>query len=209
MVVRARQASGRFAAAGGSGPWWDKENLIDFYAAWAWKEGLRVFVRGRASRRRGSRGLVCRRTVVGNFPAASAAVRGQPISRWHQSAASGHSDGFGSLKSSRTAPGCISMFPRPGSVDRQPLRQLAQDWRRAEKRLPATGERSWHVEVFDRQSWVVRHSRETSRWFQGKHSVHIQGNRQNARRLHSELPSYPKYKPSGVEWLGDVPEQSR
>lgn len=55
-------------------------------------------------------------------------------------------------------------------------------WRRdllgLEKHLPAIGERSWHVEVFDRQTGYLglfRRSRETGRWFQGKHSVHVQG----------------------------------
>ena len=59
-----------------------------------------------------------------------------------------------------------------------------RDLRRSEQRLPAVGERSWHVEVFDRQTGYLglfRRSRETGRWFQGKHSIHIRGNRQIAR----------------------------
>ena len=61
-----------------------------------------------------------------------------------------------------------------------------EDLRRAEKRLPATGERSWHVEVFDRQTGYLglfRRSRETGQWFQGKHSVHVRGNRQTAKEV--------------------------
>lgn len=40
-------------------------------------------------------------------------------------------------------------------------------------------ERSWYVNVFDRQYGYLglfRQSRETGLWFQGKHNVHIKGN---------------------------------
>jgi len=48
-----------------------------------------------------------------------------------------------------------------------------------ETRLPAIGDRSWHVEVFDRRTGYLgeyRRSRVTGRWFTGKHSVHVKGN---------------------------------
>jgi hypothetical protein len=44
--------------------------------------------------------------------------------------------------------------------------------------LPDIGERSWHVEVFDRRVGYLglyRHSRQSGRWFAGRHSVHAQG----------------------------------
>jgi hypothetical protein len=45
--------------------------------------------------------------------------------------------------------------------------------------LPDLGDRSWHIEVFDRAVGYLgtfRRSRETGLWFQGKHSVHVAGN---------------------------------
>lgn len=45
-------------------------------------------------------------------------------------------------------------------------------------KLPSLGDRSWHVEVVDGQiGWLgeYRQSRETGRWFLGRHSVHIKG----------------------------------
>lgn len=45
--------------------------------------------------------------------------------------------------------------------------------------LPPIGERSWHVDVFDRQVGhlgLFRQSRETGLWFMGKHSLHMRGN---------------------------------
>lgn len=50
---------------------------------------------------------------------------------------------------------------------------------RADGQLPSLGNRSWHVQVFDRQYGglgTFRRSRVTGRWFQGKHSIHMAGN---------------------------------
>ena len=52
------------------------------------------------------------------------------------------------------------------------------DLQRAGEQLPELGDRSWHVEVFDRQVGNLgryRRSRVTGNWFQGKHSVHLWG----------------------------------
>jgi hypothetical protein len=45
--------------------------------------------------------------------------------------------------------------------------------------LPDLGERSWRVEVFDRKVGflgLLRKSRVSGLWFQGKHRVHAAGN---------------------------------
>ena len=55
-------------------------------------------------------------------------------------------------------------------------RRQLEDFRRA---LPDLGDRSWHVDVFDRSVGFLgtfRRSRETGLWFQGKHSLHVAGN---------------------------------
>lgn len=44
--------------------------------------------------------------------------------------------------------------------------------------LPSSGERSWRVDVFDRKTgWLgmYRRSRVTGSWFTGKHSIHMMG----------------------------------
>ena len=46
-------------------------------------------------------------------------------------------------------------------------------------KLPDIGDRSWHIEIFDRQTGYLglfRRSRISGLWFQGKHSVHLRGN---------------------------------
>lgn len=48
----------------------------------------------------------------------------------------------------------------------------------ASTRLPSLGDRSWRVEVLDRQvGWLgeYRQSRETGRWFVGRHKTHMAG----------------------------------
>lgn len=52
------------------------------------------------------------------------------------------------------------------------------DLRRLERSLTGMGDRSWHVEVFDRQVGYLgrfRRSRTTGQWFLGKHSIHVRG----------------------------------
>jgi hypothetical protein len=56
-------------------------------------------------------------------------------------------------------------------------------WRRELKehgaKLPPSGDRSWHVEVFDRRVGFLgrfRRSRVTGLWFQGRHNIHMRGN---------------------------------
>ncbi len=54
------------------------------------------------------------------------------------------------------------------------------DLRNAGDKLPDIGDRSWHVDMFDRQTGYLglfRRSRITGLWFQGKHSVHLKGNK--------------------------------
>ena len=68
--------------------WWDKENLIDFYAAWAWKESLRRFRQGRASAPTRFPWAGMPTNGGGKLSGGVGGRPGQPISRWHQSAAS-------------------------------------------------------------------------------------------------------------------------
>ncbi|MGJ8643340.1 MAG: hypothetical protein ACSHX9_08040 [Luteolibacter sp.] len=53
------------------------------------------------------------------------------------------------------------------------------DLKEAEDTLPDLGDRSWRMEVFDREVGYLgtfRRSRVTGLWFQGKHSIHMAGN---------------------------------
>lgn len=48
-----------------------------------------------------------------------------------------------------------------------------------EARLPPIGDRSWRVEVFDRRTGYLgeyRRSRVSGRWFTGRHAIHMKGN---------------------------------
>ena len=168
--------------------WWSGENLLDFYAAWAWNESLARFRRGEGVRadaapadwyadERWWEAFRRRPRPAGSNPYYGGS---NPLHL-------GHSDGFGweEVEPDR-ARLHFDVPTRQAVLIPNHFGSWREDLQRAEKLLPPIGERSWRVEVFDRQTGYLglfRRSRVTSRWFQGKHSIHIRGQRSAAREI--------------------------
>lgn len=149
---------------------WDRDRQLDFYAAWAWIHGPHDHARDplyhdvdwwkeleRRSRQSGS----------------------DPFHGGSNPLHLGHSDGFGNDQpETDRAQLHFDTLTRRAVLIVNHFGSWRRDLRQAEQRLPLVGERSWQVEVFDRQVGYLglfRLSRATGRWFQGKHSVHVRG----------------------------------
>ncbi len=156
---------------------WDREQQLDYYAAWAWTQGVpRSEQPSNLARDSAYHDLAWWEAFMRRPKPAGY----NPYYGGGNTLHLGHSDWLGENEpasdpaelhfdeSSRRAVLVVSSF---GNW----RRELSQS---GNQLLPLAGDRSWHVELFDRQSGCLglfRRSRETSRWFQGKHSIHIQG----------------------------------
>ena len=159
---------------------WGRDQALDVYAAWAWSTTD---------------------TTTDIRPDDSAfpneewwnSFRGRPESSWYNPFYGGynllhlgHSDLF--LDSERVT-GPWEQYHDIVHRRAVLIVEHISNWRfalqQAETQLPDIGDRSWHVQVFDRQYGSLgtfRRSRITGRWFQGKHSIHQVGNALQASR---------------------------
>jgi hypothetical protein len=157
---------------------WDQNNALDDYAAWTWG----AFSLNSTDR---SPEEFAAQTIYHN-PAWWRALlerrRTQPnkfFSGGYNPLHLGHSDTWGCLEPDMDESQLLCDAPRRSAV--LIVNGLAT-WRcdliQAGQSLPSLGERSWHVEVFDRQHGYLGHyrqSRVTGRWFQGRHLIHQAG----------------------------------
>jgi len=91
----------------------------------------------------------------------------------------GHSDEVGQNEPAGPGTGFHDAATRRAVLIVHSFDSWARELREFGATLPALGDRSWHVEVFDRQVGclgVFRQSRVTGQWFQGRHSIHLAGN---------------------------------
>lgn len=165
---------------------WGRDDLIDYYAAWAWKpDGQGWMVPQEFAPLDGPsptelaknshwtdegwwRAFVRRGAVHHHDPfyGGSDAL--------HLSAHTGREGGVPSHAPvvHLDAPG------RCGVLVTEGLQHWLADLEVLGQTLPTLGDRSWRIEVFDRRVGFLgeyRQSRVTGRWFRGKHSVHEQG----------------------------------
>lgn len=145
---------------------WNSVDKLDYYAAWAWSE---YQTEGPFPNDEWRREFRNRPVQQGNHPGLGGS---NPLHL-------GHSDHFG----------WDSVKPAGAKLHHDLKRREAvlvvnhfgawrRDLEKAGDTLPDLGNRSWHVEVFDRQVGFLgkfRRSRETGIWFQGRHSVHVRG----------------------------------
>ncbi len=168
---------------------WGQDDLIDYYAAWAWKPTDAGWMLSQQFS-----------PMDGPSPTWLAQNSRWPDEDWWRSFVrrghEHHHDPFyGGTDSLHLAAhtGREDIKPSPeGSVlsmvaDRRAILVTSgiahwlADVVVAEVKLPSLGDRSWRVDVFDRQvGWLgeFRRSRISGRWFRGKHSVHMQGVKQ-------------------------------
>lgn len=162
---------------------WERNDLLDDYAAWAWR-----MKQPHALVRDAQRCMSCTDDALLAFT--------YPRNDWWQAFKrrgavhlydpfNGWSDSLHLAIHPGDDPGLPSdsaILHFDASLRQALLRTHLEHWladlRVAESRLPCVGNRSWHVEVFTRQYGYLgkyRKSRVTGRWFQGKHSIHLMG----------------------------------
>jgi hypothetical protein len=154
---------------------WGRGDLLDDYAAWAWSQN--------------------RSTPLAPDESWWPMYRRRPEPQGHNPYHGGYnplhlgySDSFGyDVPSTDQSQLHFDQTTRRAVLVVNHIGSWRRDLQRAGEHLPEIGQRSWHVEVFDRQTGhlgLYRRSRETGRWFQGKHSLHLHGQaRQTAEVL--------------------------
>jgi hypothetical protein len=159
---------------------WDREHQLDYYTAWAWSYDINH----------------CNPDDISSTEFAKksryhdqewwADLKRRGLPRWVNPFYGGgnplhlgHSNGFGyDVPPQDHAKLHVDASSRRAVLIVNHLGAWRRDLDQAGQRLPPIGERSWHVEVFDRQTGYLglfRRSRETGCWFQGKHSLHMKG----------------------------------
>lgn len=164
---------------------WGRDDLLDYYAAWAWKPVSRGWMVPQEFS-----------TLGEPSPTDLAKESRWPDEAWwrafirrgaihHHDPFYGGSDALHlSAHTGREefAPSEAPMIhleaSRRGVLITDGLRHWLADLEALGPKLPTLGDRSWRVEVFDRRVGFLgeyRKSRVTGRWFRGRHSVHEQG----------------------------------
>lgn len=166
---------------------WGADDLIDYYAAWAWKpddsgwmlpqafdpvHGPSPTWLGRHSQWKDEgwwRAFLRRGHVHHHDPFYGG------TDALHLSAHTGREDSW------RSAQACLMPAPneRRAVLVTGGLAHWIADLEALGASLPALSGRSWRVDVFDRTvGWLgeFRRSRVTGRWFSGRHHIHMQGN---------------------------------
>jgi hypothetical protein len=157
---------------------WDRNQQLDYYAAWSFIKGASIgFELLSSTQHLAERSLfhdqewwaTFLRRPIPNGPNAFFGGT-NPLHL-------GHSEWFGEEK------GASELYIDAGSRKAVLIVNSIAGWkydlRDAGDKLPDVGDRSWHVELYDRQTGYLglfRRSRITGLWFQGKHSVHLRGN---------------------------------
>ncbi len=165
---------------------WGERDLIDYYAAWAWKPADQGWMLPQSAD-----------PMHGPSPTELAKTSLWTDEDWWRAfvrrGQDHHHDPFYggtdplrlSIHSGREdqAPSrapVVQLHPksRRGVLVTEGLRHWMADLEVLGQALPGLGDRSWHIEVFDRRvGWLgeFRQSRVTGRWFLGKHGVHLAG----------------------------------
>lgn len=158
---------------------WGRGDRLDEYAAWCWTHGN--FAPASESSE-----TLARNSAFSDegwwraFRGRRRSTTPSPFGGGYNPLHLGRSDDFGLDESPLEASQLyVQPSARAAVLIVSGLRSWRAELKRASQMLPALGERSWRVEVFDRQVGFLglyRESRVTGRWFLGKHSVHLHGN---------------------------------
>lgn len=165
---------------------WGRNDLIDYYAAWAWKPADAGWKLPQEAD-----------PMNGPSPTWLAKHSRWPDEDWwrcfvRRGCVHHHDPFYGGTDSLH-----LSVHTRREDQERSPtvvlplvsdegrailvtegLDHWLADLEAAGDQLPSRGDRSWRVDVFDRQvGWLgeFRRSRVSGRWFTGKHHIHMQG----------------------------------
>lgn len=165
---------------------WGQEDLIDYYAAWAWKPAGQgwLFPQEFAPLDGPSPTDLAKNSHWSDeewwraFVRRGAAHHHDPFyggsDALHLSVHTGRED----CVRSKDPVIHLDASGRRGVLVTEGLSHWLADLEALGHELPPLGDRSWRIEVFDRRVGFLgeyRQSRVTGRWFQGKHSIHQQG----------------------------------
>ncbi len=157
---------------------WDSEGQLEYLAAWAWLNKGWNPLNPMGCGPPQTRPNWLDESWWSNFEGRRHADGLNPYHGGYNSLHLGHSDDYGFITS--IAP--PQHYCSPGTQHAVLIVSHIESWR-AELRafgqtLPSLDQKSWHVELFDRQTGYLglfRQSRITKCWFQGKHSIHMAG----------------------------------
>lgn len=165
---------------------WGADDLIDYYAAWAWKPADACYMAPQSVSPNGepSPTWLAENSCWHDEDWWRAFVRRRWVNHYDPFYGgtdslhlSNHTGRENQIPSERPLME-YSVAHRTGVLVTEGLNHWIADLEVLQDRLPPLKDRSWHVEVFDRRTgWLgtYRRSRVTGRWFLGKHSVHMMG----------------------------------
>lgn len=154
---------------------WDKNGELDYYAAWTW--GVPKYAVERLEDDTFEHVV---KTSLPDFRRPPEPSWWNPYYGGENALHLGHSDWFDEHEPQQDrAEWYFDQKTRRAVLVTNNIGSWRRDLARADAKLPDLGNRSWYVQIFDRQHGSLgtfRKSRETGKWFQGKHSVHVRGN---------------------------------
>lgn len=158
---------------------WDCHHQLDYYAAWAWTPGQSFLSEDDISPSKLAKlSLYNNEQWWSDFKRRARMLRNDPFYGGSNPLHLGHSAsvGWDKLKSKP------QLYTHPAERRAVLVTNDFSEWlstlRWANGELPSLGERSWYIEVFDRQYGYLgkfRRSRVTGQSFIGKHSEHLAG----------------------------------
>lgn len=163
---------------------WDRDDLLDFYCAWQWITGC-AFSGPEDFSSSEMIGLskYANEDWLRNFKRRERLMRHDPFYGGSNPLHLGYSRRFG-IGDHCNDDDIDLYFSQKRKLQVVLVVKSIQSWKtelyRCSQFLPATmNERSWRVRVFDPLNGYLgefRQSRETGKWFTGKHSIHMMGN---------------------------------
>ncbi len=158
---------------------WGERDLIDYYAAWAWKprgQDWSSSMNGRSPSELAKASRWPEEEWWRSFVRRGQALREDPFYGGSDSLHLAGHTGREDQKLSAAPVVHLDQKHRRGVLITEGLNHWIADLDVLGEALPSLGDRSWRIEVFDRRvGWLgeFRQSRVTGRWFLGKHSVHM------------------------------------
>jgi hypothetical protein len=161
---------------------WDGDHQLDYYAAWSWTQSMQYpNTATRSASSFAADSLYDELNWWREFLRRPDPQRPNPFYGGTNPLHLGHSDRFGFDECDLDQAELYhDIATRRAVLVANRFTTWRADLGKADALLPDLGSRSWYVSVFDSRVGYLglfRKSRETGRWFQGKHSIHVKGNK--------------------------------
>jgi len=159
---------------------WNSENQLDYFAAWCWLSEYYLSNGDLNPEQISTQNIQPDKSWWNNFKQKGRKYEHDPFYGGTNPLHLGHSEyfGFDPVEKDQSL-FHIQKGTRRAVLIVNNLGSWRRDLQNSEIKLSDLDARSWHVEVFDRQTGYLglyRKSRVTGSWFMGKHSLHMKGN---------------------------------